>query len=580
MNKWKSLLHLWPYFKQRRGLLILSLCCSFVYLITGALIPYTAGMITTAIVEQLKTNGTIDFSFVLAKISIFLVVCLLNVSFQYCSSATMTLVIQKAMKSLRQTIAQKIDELPLSYVDQHKKGDLLSRLTNDVDMINNACQQGLLSLFNSIFTVIFALAMMLYLNVTLTLLALVMIPLIYIFTKYVMKRSQPFFVGRQKALGDLNGYIQEQLEGFDIVKLYGQEDDVIDSFAAKNQTLCHNIFNASKISLLLMPLMNLAAYTGYVLVAITGGIFCIKGVLAIGQLQAFIQYIWQVSQPLSQVGQLSNMFQGALAGLERIDELLDVQPLVDVETTASFQDKNGEVIFNDVSFSYTDEPLIEHLNLHVHPGETVAIVGPTGAGKTTLVNLLMRFYPIKEGTLLLDGCTTQEVSLHDWRNKLGMVLQDPWLIKGTVMDNLKFSQDHLSDDDVMTLMKQASIHEEIMRLPAGYDTELSADGYPLSQGQKQLITIARAMLKNPEVLILDEATSSVDTRLEKKIQHAMDEMMKNRTSFVIAHRLSTIQEATTIIVLDHGKIIEHGNHHTLLEKNGVYADLYYSQFQK
>ena len=580
MNKWKPLLHLWPYFKQNKGIGLLSLCCSFIYLITTAAIPYVAGMITTSIVNQLKKEGRIDFSYLLSFLLFFLCLCLANVLFQYIASSTMTIVIQRSMRSLRQTIAKKIDDLPISYIDQQKKGDLLSRLTNDVDMVNNACQQGLIQIFNAIFTVLFALGMMIYLNWALTLLASVMIPMIYFFTRIVMKKSQPYFTGRQKALGELNGFIQEQLEGFDIVKLYGKEEAVIESFAEKNQMLCHNILNASRISLLLMPLMNLSAYTGYALVAVTGGVFCIKGILTLGQLQAFIQYIWQVSQPLSQLGQLSNMFQGALAGLERIEELLQAPNRQDVKTTAQFKNTLGDVRLDQVSFSYDEQPLIESLTIHARPGETVAIVGPTGAGKTTIVNLLMRFYPIQKGQIYLDGCNKDEVSVHDWREHFGMVLQDPWLVEGTIMDNLKFSQPDLSDEFIIERLKQANIHDEIMRLSHGYQTELSADGYPLSQGQKQLITIARAMIKDPEVLILDEATSSVDTRLEKQIQQAMDEVMKGRTSFVIAHRLSTIQNATTIIVLEHGKIIEQGNHEALLAKNGAYAELYYSQFQK
>lgn len=580
MKQWRELKILFPYFKPYRLRVIFAFITSFLFVITNVAIPYLAGMITTQIVTQLSHHQPINFEQVAFKITIFLICCLFNIIFQYGASALMTVAIQNAMQDLRQDIANKLDRLPMKYIDGEKKGDLLSRLTNDVDVINNACQQGIMSAFNALLSVVFAIGMMIYLNIWLTIAALVMVPMIYGFTRYIIKRSQPHFEGQQQALGEVNGFIQEQLEGFDVVKLYGQEDATIAQFKSLNDKLGQHLFQAGRISGLLMPLMNLSAYTGYLFVAIIGSVFCLHGQLQVGQLQAFIQYIWQVSQPLSQMSQLSNILQGALAGIHRIHDLLSQQDMHDVPTTQTPSVTNGEVAFEHVDFSYTTQPLIEDFNLHVQPGETIAIVGPTGAGKTTLVNLLMRFYDIQKGVLRLDGISSENMSKHDWRNHFGMVLQDAWLIEGTIMDNLRFASLDATDDELIAIAKQCHIHDEIMSLPHGYETKLEAGGNPLSQGQKQLLTIARAIVKNPEILILDEATSSVDTRLERKIQQAMDEVMNHRTSFVIAHRLSTIRHADHILVLEHGHIVEKGNHETLLKKNGAYAALYRSQFSK
>lgn len=578
MKHMHDLKWLFPYFKPYRLRAFLALFVSFLFVITNVAIPYLAGMVTTQIVTNLSHHQAIDFHRVAMMIMIFLGCCLLNIIFQYVANALMTVAIQNAMRDLRQAIAEKLDRLPMKYIDGEKKGDLLSRLTNDVDVINNACQQGIMNAFNAVLSVTFAIGMMIYLNIWLTILALVMVPMIYFFTKAVIKRSQPHFEGQQQALGNVNAFIQEQLEGFDVAKLYGHEQENIADFEALNTDLEKHLFKASSISGLLMPLMNLSAYSGYMLVALVGSAFCIKGVLLVGQLQAFIQYIWQVSQPLSQMSQLSNLLQGALAGLHRIAMLLQEDEMRDVTTTETPKENRGEVSFSHVSFSYTDQPLIEDFNLDVKPGETIAIVGHTGAGKTTLVNLLMRFYDIKGGQLLLDGVSSEKMSKHDWREHFGMVLQDAWLIEGTIMDNLRFGHLELSDEALIQIAKQCHIHDEIMNLPQGYQTKVEAGGSPLSQGQMQLITIARAVAKNPEVLILDEATSSVDTRLERRIQQTMDEVMKGRTSFVIAHRLSTIRYADHILVLDYGQIIEKGNHEELLAQNGAYAQLYNSQF--
>lgn len=579
MNRFKSLKTLIPYFKPYRLVLILALVSAIIFIISNVSIPYIAGMITTNVVNHLSQHQAIDFSTIRHILVLFLIVGMINVIFQYASNALMTVGIQNAMTDLRTDIAKKLDRLPMSYVDNEKKGDLLSRLTNDVDVINNACQQGILNIFTAILSVTFAISMMIYLNIWLTIISMVMIPMIYFFTKWILNKSQSYFKGQQESIGQLNAFVQENLEGFDVMKLYNHETEALVEFKQINHKLEHCLFKASSISGFLMPLMNLSAYTGYLVVAFIGGIFTIQGTLLIGQLQAFIQYIWQVSQPLSQMSQLSNMFQGAVAGIDRINELMDVPDLQDIKTTASATQLKGSVVFDKVNFSYTDKPLIEDFNLTVNPGEMIAIVGPTGAGKTTLVNLLMRFYDIQSGKILLDGMDSTCVSTHDWRSHFGMVLQDAWLFEGTIMDNLKFGDLSKSNDEIIEIVKSCNIHDEIMAFPDGYNTKLEIGGAPLSQGQKQLLTIARAIIRNPEILILDEATSSVDTRLERKIQYAMDQVMENRTSFVIAHRLSTIQKANHIIVLENGKIIEKGDHQSLLKQDGAYASLYKSQFE-
>lgn len=571
---------LFTYIKPYRFSFFLSLLLTISYVIAGAALPYLAGMITTKVTSNVMHHQSIDFHYVAQMIVIFVAVNTFNVVTQYLANVFMTRVVQRSMYDLRQDISKQLNRLPVSYFDGHKQGDLLSRVTNDVDALGNAFQQSFISIVSSILTITVAAIMMISINWQLALVTLLIIPIALLTSKKMVKISQPYFQGQQNALGAMNAFVQEKMTGFNVVKLYGQEEKTKQDFKAVNDELMNQGFRANAISGLMMPLMNLIAYSAYLVVAVGGGLLCIAGKMAVGQLQAFIQYVWQVSQPVAQITQLSGILQSASASTKRIFEVLDepVEEQTDVTNTLP-TDLKGEVEFKQVGFSYVPEvPLIQNLSFKAEAGQTIAIVGPTGAGKTTLVNLLMRFYDIQEGTISIDGVDTQTVSRSDLRAQFGMVLQDTWLYDGSIMDNIRFGKLTATDDEVMQAAKAANIHDYILSLPQGYDTKIATDSQHLSQGQMQLLTIARAVLASPKILILDEATSSVDTRLEALIQEAMDRLMAKRTSFVIAHRLSTIRDADLILVMDHGTIIEKGTHDELLAEQGFYAKLYQSQF--
>jgi len=485
-------------------------------------------------------------------------------------------------KNLRRTMREKLETLPIKYFDSEQTGNILSIFSNDVDVVTNSIQQTLITLISSLFLIIGVMVMMFIISWKLTVIALLILPLYIIFTKFIAKTSQSKFIKQQRYLGDLNGNIEEVFSGNQIVKLFGKEESSYKKFQKINDDLTEVAESAQYLSGLIRPLMEFISNIGYVAVVFVGGILAgLANPLLIGDITIFISYNRSFVNPILNIASIVNQLQSTVAGAERIFELLDQVEEIKENDLYEFEDIDftGHVEFKDINFSYTEEQkLIENLNLEVLPGRQIAIVGPTGAGKTTLVNLLMRFYEVNAGNILIDGISSTDVKRTRLRGLFGMVLQDTWLFAGTIKENVSYGRKDATDEEIVQACKQAHVHHFIETLPDGYNTVLKEDAANISQGQKQLLTIARAILSNPKILILDEATSSVDTRTESYIQNAMDFMMQGKTSFVIAHRLSTIKNANLILVMNHGAIVEQGNHKELLEKKGVYADLYSSQF--
>lgn len=525
-------------------------------------------------------NGKIDFDYIRNVCFELLALYILSALFSYIQQYIMSSVAQKTVYNMRKDVDDKLSRLPLKFYDSKTHGEILSRVTNDVDNIANTLQQSLTQLITSIVTIIGIIVMMLTISPMLTLITILTLPLYILVTTIIAKHSQKFFAGQQKQLGELNGHVEEMYTGHKVVKAFGHEKDAINKFNEINGKLYTAGWKAQFMSGIIMPLMRFVSNLGYVIVCVAGGYFAIHGKINIGDIQAFIQYSNQFTQPIVQTANIANIIQSTVASAERVFELLDeVEEIPDAEDAKVIEAPKGEVKFDHVDFSYkADEPLIKDMNIDVKQGHTIAIVGPTGAGKTTLVNLLMRFYEINNGTISIDGVDVRDIKRNELRNMFGMVLQDTWLFNGTIMENIAYGKEGATEEDVMKAARAAHAHHFIKTLPDGYNTILNEEASNISQGQKQLLTIARAMLANPSIMILDEATSSVDSRTEVYIQRAMNDMMKNRTSFVIAHRLSTIRDAELILVMNHGSIIEMGNHNELLEKKGFYADLYNSQF--
>lgn len=504
----------------------------------------------------------------------------LSAFFSWLQQYLMAGVAQKTVYNLRKEVDAKLARLPLKYYDSHPHGDLLSRVTNDIDNIGHTLQQTLVQLITAVVTVVGVLIMMLTISPLLTLITLTVIPLALFVTMFVIKHSQKQFEIQWDSTGELNGHVEESYTGFNVIKAFNKHWDMQKEFDEENERLREATFKAQFVSSLIRPFIGLINNLNYVIVSVVGGLRVANGIMTLGDIQAFIQYSRQFTMPIVQTSSIINVLQSTVASAERVFELLDEEEETpDPENPVVLEQVKGHVKFENVYFSYDPQkPLIENLNLEVKPGQSVAIVGPTGAGKTTLVNLLMRFYDVDEGRITLDGADIRQMRRSDLRKNFGMVLQDTWLFRGTIRDNIAYGKEGATDEEVIKAAQAAYVDYFIRTLPNGYDTVIDEDATNLSQGQRQLITIARAFLANPPLLILDEATSSVDTRTEVLIQEAMNNLMEGRTSFVIAHRLSTIRNADIIVVMNHGRVIEQGNHKELIAKKGFYYDLYMSQF--
>lgn len=559
--------------------------------------PKVLGKATTEIFNGLisKINGGagIDFSKI-GKILLILL-CLYAVSalFSLVQGYVMSGISQKMSFKLRKELSEKMNRLPMSYYDKRTHGEVLSRITNDVDTLGMSLNQSITQLISSVATLVGVLIMMLSISPLMTLIALLILPVSIAFIGIIVKHSQKYFKQQQEYLGRVNGQIEETFGGHNVIKLFNKEEDVVEEFKKTNEVLYHSAWKSQFFSGATQPIMQFVGNLGYVAVAILGGYLNIKKVIEVGDIQSFIQYVRQFTQPITQIAQVSNMLQSTMAAAERVFEFLEEEEEEQVAKNHAMVEENGtmrpvrpeeltgNVTFDHVKFGYVpDKIIIQDFSADVKAGQKIAIVGPTGAGKTTIIKLLMRFYDVNGGSIKIDGHDIKDFDRSELREAFGMVLQDTWLFKGTIMENIRYGRLDATDEEVMAAAKAAHAHHFIQALPGGYQMELNEDATNISQGQKQLLTIARAILADNRLLILDEATSSVDTRTEEQIQKAMDNLMKGRTSFVIAHRLSTIKDADLILVLKDGDVIEQGNHEELLKKNGFYANLYNSQFEQ
>jgi len=530
---------------------------------------------------DLSVKPSMDFDYIGSKIVLLVGIYFASAVFSYIVEWIMSGITQKVTYKLRKEIFAKISKLPLRYFDTHAYGDVLSRMTNDVDTISQTLSRGIVQIITSVTMIIGILIMMISINPILTVVALVILPISALLISFIIKKSQKLFVAHQEYLGEVNGHIEEMYGGHVIVKAFNGEERAIKKFETINEKLYESSWKSQFFAGLLMPIMNIISNSGYVAIAVLGGKFAIEGKINIGDIQAFMQYMNQFTQPITQTANISNIFQSMAASAERVFEFLNEPE--EMETTKVFKqikEVKGNIKFENVKFGYNpDRMIIKGFSADISAGQKVAIVGPTGAGKTTMVNLLMRFYDIDSGSIKIDGVDIKDMRREDVRKLFGMVLQDTWLFNGTIKENIAYAKPDATEDEIIEAAKSAYADHFIRTLPEGYDTMINEEADNVSQGEKQLLTIARAMLANPPMLILDEATSSVDTRTELLIQKAMDKLTKGRTTFVIAHRLSTIKNADLILVMNYGNIVEKGKHQQLLEKNGFYASLYNSQFQ-
>ena len=579
-NLKKSLKTLVKYIaKYKAGIFVVMFCaaCSTVFTVAG---PKILGEATTALSEGLMAKisgtGSIDFDKIGRILLIVLGLYLCSALFSFIQGWIMTGITQKVCYKLRQEISEKINRMPMKYFESRTYGEVLSRITNDVDTLGQGLNQSITTIITSVATLIGVLVMMLSISPLMTLIALVILPISLALISLVTKKSQKFFRAQQEYLGHINGQVEEVYGGHLVIKAFNREKDTIEEFEKTNKILYDSAWKSQFLSGMMQPIMMFVGNLGYASVALAGGMLAIKNVITIGDIQAFIQYVKNFTQPIQQIAQVINMVQSMSAASERVFEFLDEEEEQQiVENPADISKVTGEVSFENVHFGYNPEQIIiNDFSAKVKPGQKIAIVGPTGAGKTTMVKLLMRFYDVNNGAIKLNDFNRREL-----RDAFGMVLQDTWLFKGTIMENIRYGRLDATDEEVIAAAKAARAHHFIQTLPGGYQMELNEDASNVSQGQKQLLTIARAILADNKILILDEATSSVDTRTEIEIQKAMDNLMKGRTSFVIAHRLSTIRDADLILVMKDGDIIEQGNHDELLAANGFYANLYNSQFE-
>lgn len=569
-----------PYLKKYK----LKIAGAILLIVTAAglmaLSPTLEGMITTQLFQDVSAGRGVNFVIIARIIITLLIVYLSGAACNCAYQFLLTDAVQNAMVDLRNDVEGKIRRLPISYFDLNPLGDTLSRVTNDVETISNALQQSFAQVMMAVLSLLLAVVMMFSINWQMAAGSMLIIVVSVVISRLIVRYSQPLFQKQQNALGALNGIVQEKFTGFNEIKLFGKQEDALEEFIAANEDLCENGFKAQFISGLMSPLVSFVTYLGIGCIAILGAFNALAGIIAVGQLQAFIRYIWQVNQPLSQMTQLAGAIQSSAAACRRVFEFLAEEEEAEDEHCQTIDGPvKGAVSFDHVSFSYTPEkPLLKGLNADVRSGQMVALVGPTGVGKTTLINLLMRFYDVTGGGISIDGVDIRHMRREDLRSNFGMVLQDTWLFKGTIRENIAYGKDDATEEEIIRAAKVANVHHFITTLPEGYDMILNEESSNISQGEKQLLTIARAVLCDPAILILDEATSSVDTRLEHMLQDAMQNIMKGRTSFVIAHRLSTIKNADLILVMHEGNIVEQGTHEELLEKKGYYEQLYHAQF--
>lgn len=578
----KTFKRLFGYLKPWKNRMILVTIAAILSTLFSVVSPKLLGDATSSIFGSFTAGTSVDFDFIARILLLLIGLYLLSSLFAYIQQYVMASISQRTVAQLRKEVNEKLSRLPLSYFDKHSHGDLLSRAVNDIDSINNALQQALTQIINSVISIIGIIIMMLFISPILTLVVLITIPLSLGVAQFVTKFSQKHFVKQQAELGNINGHIEEMFTGHQVVKAFGHEKKSIAEFEEINNRLYHSSWKAQFISGIMMPLMGFVGNLGFIIVSISGGLLVLNGSIRVGDVQAFIQYTQQISYPLAQAAGIANMIQVAIASAERVFQLLDEEEEKQ-ENNAPIQvdSLHGHVVFEHVQFGYEqDQPIINDVSLEVKEGQTVAIVGPTGAGKTTIVNLLMRFYELDKGSIKIDGVSLTEMSKEQVRSLYAMVLQDTWLFNGTIRENIAYGYEGATNEEVEKAARNAYADDFIRTLPDGYDTVLGEDATNISQGQRQLLTIARAIIAKPKILLLDEATSSVDTRTEMKIQKAMTKLLEGRTSFVIAHRLSTIRDADLILVMNHGDIIEKGTHEELLVQGGFYADLYESQFSQ
>ncbi len=548
--------------------------------------PKIMGKATTALAEGLmqKVAGTggIDFTYI-AKVLLFtLGLYVISAVLSFLQGIIMTGITQKTSYRMRRDISQKINRMPMKYFESQTYGEVLSRITNDVDTLGQSLNQSVTQIITSTATMIGTLVMMLSISPLMTLIALIILPISLALIMFVMRHSQRYFRQQQESLGKINGQVEEVYGGHQVIQAFNREQQTIETFNQTNDELYKSAWRSQFLSGLMMPIMQFVGNLGYVGIAISGGLLAIRNVITIGDIQAFIQYVKNFTQPIQQIAQVMNQIQSMAAAAERVFEFLEEEEEEQtVENPVKLEEIRGDVEFSHVRFGYDEnQPIIHDFSAKVEAGRQVAIVGPTGAGKTTMVKLLMRFYDVNDGAILVDGHDIRDFNRTELRDAFGMVLQDTWLFKGTIMENIRYGRLDATDEEVIAAAKAAHAHHFIQTLPGGYDMELNEDASNVSQGQKQLLTIARAILADNRILILDEATSSVDTRTEIRIQKALDNLMKGRTSFVIAHRLSTIRNADLILVMKDGDIVEQGTHEELMQQNGFYAQLYNSQFEE
>ncbi len=570
------------YLARKKGALIAVILMaggSAAFAIVG---PKLLGNATTEIFKGLMSKqmgGGINFDEVTRLLAIVISLYVISALLAYVQQFIMAGVSQRLVYGMRNEVKAKLSKLPLKYFDSRTHGEILSRVTNDIDTISNTLQQSVTQVITAVTTIIGVTIMMYSISKLMMLITLLVLPLVMIIAQAIMKRSQKYFKGQQKEIGHINGHVEEMFAGHNIIKAFSKEKQSIEKFDEINERLYTVGWKAQFISGIMMPLMNVVNNFSFVVICVVGGIMVINGRLQIGDVQAFIQYSRSFTQPIAQTAQIANVMQSAVAAAERVFEVLDETEMVKEPANSVAFKAAGAVEFDHVSFGYDENiTIIKDMNLKVTPGEVIAIVGPTGAGKTTLVNLLMRFYDVNSGEIRVDGIETRNITRNSLREAFGMVLQDTWLFNGTIRENIAYGKKDATEDEIIKAAKIAHADHFIRTLPDGYETVLNEDASNISQGQRQLLTIARALLADPTILILDEATSSVDTRTEHYIQNGMIELMRGRTNFVIAHRLSTIRDASTILVMNEGEVIEQGNHKALMAQNGFYADLYNSQF--